>query len=707
MTLAHSRYADLFENGYDQLLKNGYWRLKHVSREAIEQLSANVSSSGRGSPHGVLTGSGSSLTASGSHPNTAGLSSPAGTPHGTPLHHLNAHHHHPSHHHHMASGTGSPLNSHPHAAHLIASGFTSAAASPSSMVASPAHILKYAGGSVPMGLAAALGLAGSVPMGSVNGLSATATTSGRSGAHGEEQMSILASLAMAEGAEELNTVNSLTALSASSQSIGTSSTSRTHMSVADDMEEYSLQHAAERRRAMSAQFRSSPSAAADIHAPVGDGSAHQMRKEYQALENKFKALESDHRTALLHIEKYHSLLLASMRQDETSRITFARQSEIQEGQVRHLVEKVQLLERELNQRPASQSSNLLGTMGSPPKPATGNTGASGASNSILNLSNSSISSSAGIASPSGTATPTPLTPASILQSALAAGIVSGSANGMPGLTSASPSSAAAHNAMMNASNMQSIMQANAAAQASLAAAMSGSGAHGVPGNGAAGAHGLSFSHPMNAAAAAALLGVTANMPKMGATPPAGFSAAAAAALYQRNLPWLATANGMNALNPLGWVGISSADQVSALASLASQANAKLDLSSLQHIAAVTQNSALAAAANVSVSTPISPAPTPASVASPVPSKAASPVNTNLTIPAPIVAPAVPVPGPMESKHELTSSGGAPSPTSSTVSTAVTTPNSVKAEIADNAANSGPSSNSSSTNSAVTPQPLVA
>lgn len=707
MTLAHSRYADLFENGYDQLLKNGYWRLKHVSRETIEQLSANVSSSGRGSPHSaVLAASGSSLTASGSHTASGSLGSPVATP----LHHLSSsHHHHASHHHHhhhLTPGTPSPLTAHAahgHPALHIASGFTSAAASPSSGVAAPAHILnlKYGSGSPSSMLGGAVNLGPFASL-AASGLSSTAI---RPATHGEEQMSILASLAMAEGAEELNTVNSLTALSTSSQSIGgSSSASRAHLGMADDLEDYSSQHAHDRRRAMSAQFRSGPSAAADIHSPIGDGSVHQMRKEYQMLEAKFKALETDHRTALLQLEKYHSLLIASVRQDETTRITFARQAEMQDGQMRQLLEKVQILERELTQRPGNQASNILSSLGSPPKPSLSNVNTSSAVNSILSMSNSSVPPPSGVSSPSGTATPNPMTSAAMLQASTQStggpGTVTSSMHGISGAATASNNA----NAMMSATNMQSLLQANAAAQASLAAALSGSGA-GVNGGASPQAMALLQSqlqaHPMGAAAAAALFGVSAaNMQKMGAGNHAGFPAAAA--MYPRTaLPWFAGANGLNSLNPLGWVGISAADQMSALTSQANAAGAKIDLTPLQHIA-VSQSQALgnmlAAAAAQQAPASAAPLPTassPAPIATP---KATSPVNTNMTVPAP-TTPST------ELKSDLTASGGAPSPSPSSVST-VTTPTSVKAELADSTA-SAHSAGSSSGSSGIAPQPLVA
>ena len=709
MTLAHSRYADLFENGYDQLLKNGYWRLKHVSRETIEQLSANVSSSGRGSPHSaVLAASGSSLTASGSHTASGSLGSPVATP----LHHLSSsHHHHASHHHHhhhLTPGTPSPLTAHAahgHPALHIASGFTSAAASPSSGVAAPAHILnlKYGSGSPsalgghPMNFNAFSALA------AASGLSSTAV---RPATHGEEQMSILASLAMAEGAEELNTVNSLTALSASSQSIGGSSSASKHMSMADELDDYSSQHAADRRRAMSAQFRSSPSANADVHSPMGDGSMHQMRKEYQLLESKYKSLENDHRTALLQLEKYHSLLVATVRQDESTRITFARQAEMQDGQMRQLIEKVQILERELNQRSGNQVPGILNSLSSPPKPSLSNVNTSSAVNSILSMSNSSVPPPSGVSSPSGTATPTPMTSASMLQSASQA--ASGPGNASSNIHIASAAATASNNnnnnnnTMISATNMQSLLQANAAAQASLAAAFSsGAGINGATASPQAMA--LLQSHPMGAAAAAALFGVSAaNMQKMGAGNPAGFPAAAA--MYPRTaLPWLAGANGLNPLNPLGWVGISAADQMSALTSQANAAGAKIDLTPLQQIAVSQAQSQafgnmLAAAAAQQASAAAAPLPTAASPALVVTPKATSPVNTNMSVPAPTTPSA-------EMKTDLTASGGAPSPSPSSVST-VTTPNSVKAELADSTA-SAHSAGSSSTSSGMAPQPLVA
>lgn len=739
MTLAHSRYADLFENGYDQLLKTGYWRLKHVSREAIEQLSANVSSSGRGSPHAAVlassSGSVNSLTNSGSAPggSAPALGSPAGTPIGTPMHHLASHHHHS--HHHLTPGTPSPLaahSAHGHPAHHIASGFTGAAASPSALVAAPTHILnlKYGAGS-PVNLSA-LGAVGSASPFASNGLSSTAL---RPITHGEEQMSILASLAMAEGAEELNTVNSLTALSASSQSIGTSSTSKTHMAMTDEIEEYSLQHAADRRRTMSAQFRSGPSAVADVHSPVGDGSVHQMRKEYQALESKFKALETDHRAALLQLEKYHSLLIASMRQDETARLTFARQAELQEGQLRHLVEKVQQLERELSQRTSASS----------PKASN---------NSLLNLSSSSIPMPSGTASPSGPA-PNPITSAAILQAALAGSSSNAAGSVSNTLSASATSSTSSLNNSNAAANMQTLLQANAAAQASLAAAISaGSVGGGATGAAAAGGNPQAImlpTHSMNAAAAAALFG----LPKMSApgqqtagNAAAGGFPAAAAALYPRTaLPWLATANGLNALNPLGWTisdplsaaaALSSAQANSAAASSASPTAVKLDpFAQLQHIAAATQQqqlgSMLAAAAAHHQQQQQQAAAQAASAAS---SKASSPLNTNvnnntLSIPAPIaVVPTVlnSAPSPIAIAAAvadiksataapatgLTSSNGAHSPSSSSASTSsgVSTPTSIKAELADSTASAPSVASSGSGSSAgsagpVISQPLVA
>lgn len=35
MTLAHNRYSDLFENGYDVMMKTGFWRLKSIKSPAI------------------------------------------------------------------------------------------------------------------------------------------------------------------------------------------------------------------------------------------------------------------------------------------------------------------------------------------------------------------------------------------------------------------------------------------------------------------------------------------------------------------------------------------------------------------------------------------------------------------------------------------------------------------------------------------------
>jgi hypothetical protein len=261
MTLAHSRYAELFENGYDQLLKTGYWRLKNANREAIEQLSAGVASSNRGTPQ----------------------ASPSG---------------------------GASMSPKPHDA------------------------LKF-----------------TVSVPTFNGTQ----RAGPGSNSGDEQMSLLASLAAAEGSSEehLNVLSSLSAL-------GSAPLKRSDHHKADpameDFDDYSTQHASDRRRAMAQQFRS-PSGPTPLSASTE--AVHQLRKEYSLLEAKYKALEQDHRTALMQLETVQSVLLASRRQDENTRISFAQQAELQEGQVRLLLEKVQRLEFELYQRSASSSSQAL------------------------------------------------------------------------------------------------------------------------------------------------------------------------------------------------------------------------------------------------------------------------------------------------------------------------------------------------------------
>ena len=244
MTLAHSRYADLFENGYDQLLKTGYWRLKNMSRDAIEQLTSNVSPSGRATPQ-------------------FGLPVPA------------------------SPKTESPK--------------------PTSHGHSTSHIR---------------------------------------GANGEEHMSLLASLAVAEGAEELTTISSLSALSSATKRSSDSSPilHKSNASHNEDLDEFGQQHAADRRRSLSQHFRA-PN-------PVPSDATHQLRKEYQLLEAKYKSLELEHRSALMQLEKFSALLLASRRQHENACV----QAELQDGQVRALLDKVQRLEYEIHQRNASAMS---------------------------------------------------------------------------------------------------------------------------------------------------------------------------------------------------------------------------------------------------------------------------------------------------------------------------------------------------------------
>jgi len=252
MTLAHSRYADLFENGYDQLLKTGYWRLKNANRDSIEQLSAGVASSSRGTPH------------------------------------VNAN-----------------------------------AATPSSPRAGD-------------------GLKFSVPVTPFNGVRASHSISG-----GDEHMSLLASLAVAEGSDDLNALSSLSSLVSKRHDIMTKS----DPNGLDDVDDYSTQHAADRRRAMAQQYRTLASSTPATHDPI-----QQVRKEYQILEAKYKALEQEHRSALMQLETVQSILLASRRQDETTRLSYAQQAELQEGQVRLLLDKVQRLEYELYQRTANSGT---------------------------------------------------------------------------------------------------------------------------------------------------------------------------------------------------------------------------------------------------------------------------------------------------------------------------------------------------------------
>lgn len=254
MTLAHSRYADLFENGYDQLLKTGYWRLKNANRDSIEQLSAGVASSSRGTPH-------------------AGTTSAAGPP--------------------------SPRG---------------------------ADALKF-----------------SVPVTPFNGVRAPHSVSG-----GDEHMSLLASLAVAEGSDDLNALSSLSSFVSKRHDIVTKNDASNGL---DDVDDYSTQHAADRRRTMAQQYRTLASSTPLTHDPI-----HQVRKEYQILEAKYKALEQEHRSALMQLETVQSILLASRRQDETTRLSYAQQAELQEGQVRLLLDKVQRLEYELYQRTANSGT---------------------------------------------------------------------------------------------------------------------------------------------------------------------------------------------------------------------------------------------------------------------------------------------------------------------------------------------------------------
>lgn len=46
MTLAHNRYSDLFENGYDVMMKTGFWRLKSIKSPAFYTFNTQKKSNG-------------------------------------------------------------------------------------------------------------------------------------------------------------------------------------------------------------------------------------------------------------------------------------------------------------------------------------------------------------------------------------------------------------------------------------------------------------------------------------------------------------------------------------------------------------------------------------------------------------------------------------------------------------------------------------
>lgn len=248
MTLAHQRYADLFENGYDTLMKTGFWRLKNTNREVIDQLSTDIASRQNGSLPGSSFRSDS-------------------TRH-------------------------SPNGSHVHS--------------------------------------------------SRNG----------AGKNGDE-MNLLASLAAAEESEDASALTSLSNLGH-----GTRRQHHAHSSNGsayhDDLEDYERQQHTERRQRISNNFRAAE--------PKVDHGAHQLRKEYQMLEAKYMQLELEHHGALLQLEKFHTLFLATRKQDENVRVSFAHQAELQESQVRLLLDKVHRLEMELQQQRNTASSSTTVTM---------------------------------------------------------------------------------------------------------------------------------------------------------------------------------------------------------------------------------------------------------------------------------------------------------------------------------------------------------